>query len=259
MKPPIAALTFAIMLFVGMMVMLEVGRRVGIARQRREAEGERGSLGTIEGAVFALFGLLMAFTFSGAATRFNEKRMFIVQEVNAIEAAYMRVQMLSPETQTPLRDLFRRYLDSRIETYRRLPDMESAMEEMARSRALREEIFTRAEAAARLPEAHVNAGRLLLPAINEMIDMANTRTMALQLHPPTVIYALLYSLGVICSLLAGYRMSIGKNRSWLHILGFVLMTVIIVYVVLDMEFPRSGLIKLAHSEGMMIELREHMK
>jgi len=259
MKPPIAAFTFAILLLVGMLIMLEVGRRLGIARRGRETEGERGSLGTIEGAVFALFGLLMAFTFSSAANRFNEKRMFIVEEVNAIESAYLRVEMVPHDDQVQLRDLFRRYMDSRIETYRRLPNMEAAMEEVARSHAIRDEIWTHAEAATRLTEAHVDAGKLLLPAINEMIDRANIRTMAWQLHPPAIIYALLYCLGVICSVLAGYRMSIGQKRSWLHILGFTVMTVVIVYVVLDIEFPRSGLINLAESEHVMVELRESMK
>jgi hypothetical protein len=43
-------------------------------RRSKEVDGERNNLGTIEGAVFALFGLLKAFTFSGAASRFNEKR-----------------------------------------------------------------------------------------------------------------------------------------------------------------------------------------
>ena len=71
MEPPISPLVFAILLFVGMQILLETGRRLALARRSKESEGERSSLGAIEGAVFALFGLLMAFTFSGAALRFN--------------------------------------------------------------------------------------------------------------------------------------------------------------------------------------------
>ena len=51
------------------------------------------NLGTIEGAIFALFGLLMAFTFSGAASRFNERRMLIAEEANSIETAYLRLSL----------------------------------------------------------------------------------------------------------------------------------------------------------------------
>jgi hypothetical protein len=92
-----------------------------------------------------------------------------------------------------------------------------------------------------------------------MFDIATTRTMALQLHPPRIIYALLFGLGLICSVLAGYRMSGGQNRSWLHILSFTVLTVVIVYVMLDIEYPRAGLIRLEHSDQAMVDLRARMK
>ena len=91
-----------------------------------------------------------------------------------------------------------------------------------------------------------------------MIDITTTRTMALQVHPPRIIYALLFGLGLICSLLAGYRMSSGQ-RSWLHIAGFTVMTVIIVYVILDAEYPRAGLIRLESADQLLVELRDSMK
>jgi hypothetical protein len=259
MKFAIPPALFALMLFLGMLLFLEIGRRVALTARAKESEGERGNLGIVEGAVFALFGLLMAFTFSGSATRFNEKRMLIAEEVNTIETAYLRVVLVPQEAQTPLQELFRKYVDSRIETYRRLPDMKAAESEMAESKRLQHEIWTKANAATRLPNGHPDAGKLLLPALNNMIDMATTRTMALQQHPPGIIYALLFILGLICSGLAGYRIANDKHRSWLHILGFTVMTMIIVYVILDIEYPRAGFIRLAGSEQMMLDVRQNMK
>jgi Protein of unknown function (DUF4239) len=259
MEPPISALLFAVLLFLGMLTLLEVGRRLGVSRRAKESEGERGNLGTIEGAVFALFGLLMAFTFSGAASRFNEKRMLIAEEANTIEAAYLRLQLVPEDARPRLQELFREYLDSRLSTYRLLPDMQAAEIEMARSEDLQEQIWIQAVGATRLPNAHPDAGKLLLPALNNMIDMETTRTMALQSHPPRIIYALLFGLGLICSTLAGYRMASGKHRSWLHILGFTTITVIIVYVVLDLEYPRAGLIRLETADQLMVKTRESMK
>jgi hypothetical protein len=259
MEPPIFPLLYAVLLFLGMLILLEAGRRLGVRRRPKESEGERGSLGTVEGAVFALFGLMVAFTFSGAATRFNEKRMLIAEEVNAIETAYLRLHLVPQEAQSALQELFRRYVDSRLETYRKLPNMEAAKGEMAKSKELQEEIWTEAVAATLLPKSHPDAGKLLLPALNNMIDITTTRTMALQIHPPRIIYALLFGLGLICSLLAGYRMSSGQYRSWLHIAGFTVMTVIIVYVILDAEYPRAGLIRLETAEQLMVEVRDGMK
>jgi hypothetical protein len=259
MEPPISPLLFAVLLFVGMLTLLETGRRLGIRRRPRESEGERGSLGTIEGAVFALFGLVMAFAFSGASARFNEKRMLIAEEVNTIETAYLRVQLVPESARPEIRDLFRRYVDSRLETYRLLPNMQAAEVEMAKSKKFQEEIWQNAVVATRMPDSHPDAGKLLLPAINNMIDITTTRTMALQLHPPRIVYALLFGLGLICSLLAGYRMAIGQNRSWLHIFGFTVITVIVAYVVLDVEYPRAGLIRLETSDQLLIHMRENMR
>ena len=126
MEPPISALLFAVLLFFGMLILLETGRRLGIRRRPKELEGERGSLGTIEGAVFALFGLVMAFGFSGAASRFNEKRMLIAEEVNTVETAYLRLDLVPQPAQAQLQELFRDYVDSRLATYRQLPNMEAA-------------------------------------------------------------------------------------------------------------------------------------
>jgi len=258
MEPPIPPLLFALLLLIGMLLLLEFGRRIGVRRRPKESEGERSGLGTVEGAVFALFGLMIAFTFSGAASRFNEKRMLTAEEVNYIETAYLRLRLLPHQAQPALQELFRRYVDSRLETYRRLPNMAAAELEMAESKRIQEEVWNEAVAATRLPDSHPSSGLLLLPALNNMIDISTTRTMALQIHPPRVIYALLFGLGLICSLLAGFRMSSGQQRSWLHILGFTVLTVIIVYVMLDVEYPRAGLIRLESADQLLINLREHM-
>jgi len=259
MEPPIPAAVFALVLFIGMLVLMEIGRRFGVRRRPKESEGERGGLGTVEGAVFALFGLMVAFTFSGAASRFSEKRMLTAEEVNCIETAYLRLHLLSPQAQPALQELFRHYVNSRLETYRRLPNMVAAEMEMAKSKKIQEEVWKEAVAATGLPDAHPSAGLLLLPAINNMIDISTTRTMALQLHPPRIVYALLLGLGLICSLLAGFRMSSGQHRSWLHILGFAVLTVVIVYVMLDVEYPRAGLIRLESADQLLVNLLDQMK
>ncbi len=259
MEPPISPVLFALLLFVGMLVLLEVGRRRGLRRRPAESEGERSSLVTVEGAVFGLFGLLMAFSFSGAAARFGEKRMLIAEEANFVHTAYLRLHLLPPGPEGSLQELFRRYLDSRLETYRALPNMQAAEMGLAKSRNLQEEIWTQAVLATRLPDSHPDAGKLLLPALNNMIEITTTRTLALQVHPPRIIYILLFCLALICSLLAGYRMAIVQRRSWLHILSLTVFTVLILYVTLDIEYPRTGLIRLEAADQLLVKVREGMK
>ena len=247
------------LMFCGMLVLLEVGYRLGRRRRSKETDTDRSSLSAVEGAVFALLGLLMAFTFSGAAARFNDKRALVGEEANAIETAYLRLQILPSEAQSELKELFREYLDSRLATYRKLPDIQAAQMEMAESKKLQQEIWGRAIRAIGLPDARPSAGFLLPPALNNMIDISTTRTVALYIHPPTIIYGLLLGAALISALLMGYRIGGAQRRSWVHILGFTTMTVIVAYVTLDIEYPRTGFFRLNDTDAFLIQVRQHMK
>jgi hypothetical protein len=257
MRPSISAPVFALLMLCGMLALLEAGYRLGRTRRLKGWDTDRSSFGTVEGAVFALLGLLMAFTFSGAASRFNDKRALIGVEANAIETAYLRLQILPLDAQPRLKGLFQKYLDSRLATYRKLPDMEAAEIEMAESKKLQQEIWSTAIAAIALPDARPAAGFLLPPALNNMIDVSTTRTVALYLHHPGVIYGLLLVVSLISSLLIGYQMAGIPRRSWIHILGFIMMTVVVSYVMLDIEYPRTGLFRL--DDSFLIQVRQHMK
>ena len=156
-------------LFVGVLAFLELGRRNG--RRRIASVGPEAGFGAVESAIFGLMGLLIAFTFSGAAGRFDGRRDLVRQEANAIGTAWLRIDLVPVDAQVKLRDLFRRYLDSRLGTYRNAGQMERAMAEFARSEALQKDIWTLAVAACRDPGAAPGAPMLLLPALNEMIDI----------------------------------------------------------------------------------------
>ena len=103
------------------------------------------------------------------------------------------------------------------------------------------------------------ATMLLLPALNAMIDITTTRTMAGQMHPPAVIFAMLILLALTRALLAGAGMGGGKDRSWIHMVGFAAAMALAVYVILDIEFPRLGLIRVDAIDQVLVELRESMK
>jgi len=103
-----------------MLAVCELGRRFGMARIARDPDGLAKGMGAADGAVFALLGLLLAFTFSGAASRFEDRRHLVTAEANAIGTAYLRVDLLSPAVQPAMKDLFRRYLDGRFAAYAKI-------------------------------------------------------------------------------------------------------------------------------------------
>jgi hypothetical protein len=255
----VASALFAFALFVGMLILLNVGRRIGDGHLASDPKGARTGTGTIEAAVFALLGLLIAFTFSGAVSRFDHRRHLIVEETNAIGTAYLRLDLLPVGAQPALRETFRQYVNSRLETYRKLPDIEAAKAEHSKSIKLQEALWTNAVAASQAQGASAASPMLLLPALNQMIDITTTRTMALQLHPPFIIFGMLFLVALASALLAGYAMAGGKDRKWLHVFGFALVIALTVYVILDIEFPRLGLIRVDAFDQAMVDLLESMK
>jgi hypothetical protein len=100
---------------------------------------------------------------------------------------------------------------------------------------------------------------LLLPALNQMIDITTTRTMATQFHPPLIVFVLLVALSFTAALLAGYSMGApGRKRSWIHIVGFATVMAITVYVIIDIEYPRHGFIRVDQVDHVLRELRLSM-
>jgi hypothetical protein len=91
-----------------------------------------------------------------------------------------------------------------------------------------------------------------------MFDIATTRTMALQMHPPMAIFGMLYGLTLVAALLAGFAMAGSKRRSWLHIVGFAFVMAVSVYIILDLEFPRRGLIRTDGFDSVLVDLRSTM-
>jgi hypothetical protein len=254
----LSVLAFAGIVFVGMFVMLDVGRRIGRRRLQRDAEGARAGVGVIEGSVFGLLGLLLAFTFSGAASRFDERRQLIVQEVNAIGTAWLRIDMLPPESRPAIQDGFRRYLDARLAAYRKMPDVAAAKQEIADARRIQEEVWAKATAVCRTEDG-APARMLLIPAMNEMFDIGDARVLATRKHPPAIVFVMLGLLALAGALLAGYGMAGGQTRSWIHMVGFATTIALAIYVILEYEHPLLGFIRLDDFDQALVNLRSSMK
>ena len=98
----------------------------------------------------------------------------------------------------------------------------------------------------------------MLPALNEMFDIATTRTLAIREHPHLMIYVLLFLLASAAAFFAGF--GIGDRRyPKLHAIGFAAIVSTTVYVTIDLDYPRQGLIRVDDFDQALIELRESME
>lgn len=106
---------------------IELGERIGRWRLSRSAQEKEGPVGAVVGAIMALLAFMLAFTFSLAATRFDERRQLVLQDANAIRTAYLRAQTLPEPERSEVPKLLRDYLNTRVKARLSNPDM-SALE-----------------------------------------------------------------------------------------------------------------------------------
>jgi hypothetical protein len=207
-------------------------------------------------------GLLIAFTFYGAETRFETRRSLIVDEANAIATAYLRLDLLPENAQPELRDKFREYVKSRLAIYQKIPDweaMEALKSELTHSTSLQRQIWKHAVAASKLASSP-SVQTLVVPSIDRMIDIATIQTVALQRHPPAAVWGMLALTLMVSCLLAGYSMSGSRTRNWVHILAFCLLFSAVIYVNVDFEYPRMrGFIRIDEMDRLLVQTLEDMK
>lgn len=165
--------------------------------------------------------------------------------------------MLPVEAQPALREKFKQYVDARLSFYRNLSNGADAAADLARATALQHDIWALAVTSshqARSPAVMT----LVLSSLNQMIDITTTRAVALETHPPSIVFVMLGVLILTCSLLAGYAMAGHGSRHRLHTMAFAVMMIIVVYVILDIEYPRRGLINVESVDRVLFELRQSM-
>jgi len=258
MNPASWAVVVSAGLFIAMMACLEVGFRSGRYHSVRHPDLAHEGISVIEAAVFALLGLLLGFSFASGTSRLEARRQLIVQETNAIATAYLRRDELPPADQPEMRHLFRQYLDARLQVYDKLPDLKAVDRQLVAAAHIQQEIWSRAVTSARADPTQ-NVARLLLPALNEMMDVTTGRSLAIYVHLPGLILFLLVFVALLSALLAGYAMEKRRHRSLFHMVLYAAVIAVTLYIILDLDYPRSGLIRLDTADKLLLQLRDSIR
>jgi hypothetical protein len=260
------ALAIAAAFFGSSLILLNYGRHLGLRylRQQKEAANMAG-LTTVEGAVFALIGLLLAFTISGALQRFDERRQLVVQEANAASTAYDRIGLFEGDVGRNLQTKLKDYVEVRIDLYRMPHDFSLwrrselfSPEQQEKTVDLKNKVWDAAVAAC--PQASFRpACAQALPALTSLFEVARLRLGASEKHPPQIVYVMLFGLGLGGSLLAGFGMAAATARSWIHMLIFAATLTVTLYAVTDMEYPRLGLIRIEDFDHFLVDAHQQMQ
>lgn len=254
-----------VLVFFGSLFLLRLGRRTGQRFISKHGQSSLVGFNVVEGAVFALMGLILAFSLSGALQRFDERRSLILQEMVAIQTTADRIELMEPAIRDRLREKLGNYLEARMAIFRGSMDLsilgEYTMFDPALLRAAdqrRAELWK--DAAAQCPFGiSVTGCALFLPALTEAFEAAALRKGANERHPPQIVFVMLFGLSLAASLLAGFSMAAAKSASYLHALIFSTSLAVLIYIISDIEFPRLGLIRVDYMDHFLQNLLDRIR
>lgn len=241
----------AVGLLIGMLVCLELGGRAA----KRDPSLTKESMTVVEGALFTLLGLILAFSFSTAVTRFDQRRLVAVEEANAIGTAYLRFDLLPQTSSEPLKAVMRDYLDARLEFNRSLSAPGANQTAVNRTKSLQQELWTLATQA--VSEHHArNEPMLILPALNDVFDRASDREIQVRTETPGVVVGLMIVLSLCCAFIAGRMLADAGRATFAKRLLFGAAIATTLYVVLDLDHPREGLIRVDYVDQLLVDLKD---
>jgi len=210
-------------------------------------------LGSINGALLALLGLILAFSFSMASSRFDTRRQLVIEEANNIGTAILRTDIYPDSIKTLLKTNMKAYLEERIAFYETGMDLQKAIVHFKKADSIGKKIWSITANYAKIDNITSRTSELI-PALNAMIDITTTRRAAGVATIPDSIMYFLFTLCVCSAFLLGYDNK--RKIDWVILIGFSIMLSITVFTIIDLDRPRSGLINMDGPNQKIVELRE---
>ena len=248
---PLSILFLAYLLF--LWLALECGYRLGWWRHAHVAGEKEQPVGAMVASILGLVALVLGFTFSLAASRFDARRMAVLKEANAIGTTYLRAQLL-PETQrTEIAQLLREYVEVRVHA----TEEGQTSQAMKRSEELHERLWTQAAAAAEKDTHSVVTG-IFIQSLNEVIDLHAERVLVgMQSRIPIVIWIGVYGLAMLGMASVGYQSALWATRRSPAMIALVLTFSVVLLLIADLDRGQEGLLRV--SQQSLIDLQKSMQ
>ena len=245
-----------IAVFIALLLLIaEGGFRLGHRLRPRVTEAVKSQISSIQAAILALFGLLLAFTMSMAVSRYDARKQLVVEEANAIGTTYLRAQLLPQPHRAEISRLLRDYVDVRLQFFDAGADQERIQQVNDATGRFHRQLWAGATALGELDPRAVTTG-LFIQSLNEVIDLPTKRLAALENRVPEVVMLLLFA-GAICSLgLIGCSHGLEDQRNLVMSVLFALLISLVILVIIDLDRPRRGLIQV--SQQSMSDLQKSL-
>jgi hypothetical protein len=247
-----SSVAIVVILFIAIIVLNEVGFRIGRFVQAHTDSETKSLTGSIQASILGLLALLLGFTFSMSMQRFDNRSMALIDEANAIGTAVLRIQLLPEEFRAEASDLFQEYIGLRVDVGQ-LDLTRTGEREVFNSRIsdLQNRLWSLAIAATEVDARPVTMGAFV-NSLNAVIDSQGKRNALLQMQVPEVVLILLFIVFISSGGIMGYSAGLSGKRIFAPIVLVSILITLIVFIIIDLDRPKRGLIQV--NQGALIEL-----
>ncbi len=210
----------------------------------------------IQVAFFGLLALLLAFSFTMSATRFETRKQLILQESNAIGTSYLRTELLAQPQQLALQNTFRTYVATLLEFYNAAKNSNDIMALNQQILNIQNQLWSLGvAAAAKDPRPFYSI--FFLTSLNSVIDDYNSLITSARNHVPDLAIWLLFFVAIFTMGLTGYRNGLDDKPNNMSMILCSIVIATVIFVILDLDRPVAGLIQV--SEKNFIDLQNSIK
>ena len=204
------------------------------AKVRPLRKEERQDFDILRTASLTLLGLLIGFSFAMAVSRYDQRKNFEVAEAKAIDAEYLRANLMPAEDAAHVRALLRQYISQRIAFYLAADDRRLGQID-AETKKLQADLWSTVVRVAQ-PTPMV---ALVVSGMNDVLNSQGDTQAAWSNRIPISAWALMILIAIACNLMLGYN---EHRANWfLLILPFIVS--ISFFLIADIESPRGGVIR----------------
>ncbi len=242
-----SSIAIAAALFAAIVIFNELGFRVGRYIQTRTDTEVKALTGAIQASILGLLALLLGFTFSMSMQRFDNRSMALIDEANAIGTVMLRVQLLPEQYQNQADRLLQDYTSLRVAIGQldltRLEERNAFNKKIA---SLQNELWLLAISATNDDPRPVTTGAFV-KSLNDLIDSQGKRNALLQMQVPEVVLILLFIVFISSGGIMGYSSGLSGKRIVAPISLVSLLITLIVFIIIDLDRPKRGLIQVNQS------------
>lgn len=239
--PRMTELLVALSLVGGLIASHEIGFWLGSRRRSADEAFDR-QVALVQAGTAALVAFLIGFAFSGAATRFIDRIDIIVKEANALGTAYLRADIIAEPHRGELKAALKEYTTDRVTLLSR--DARDRIEPLlAKVGGLHNRMWG---SATKATQNNAPLMAVVLPPINEVIDLHSVHLAMARRHLPIPIMALLLATAFVGVGLMGFGNGrVGRRFSAIDsIYGAVLGVAL--WMTIDLDYPGMGVIRLSN-------------